>query len=687
MVDPLATFKEEAREHLVALEDALLELDENPTDEEVINTAFRSMHTIKGAAGMFGYQALSDFTHHLETVFDKCRKGELLVSPGLISTILKAKDYIHSLLADPDPAPELLEQGNQILQELHDQVPVGASGEPSEQQVTPKSSPASVKTYRLAIRPHAGTFKDGFDLLPVLRELSGLGEFKLSANTGGLPDWEHFEPDQCYLTFQALLTTKASADDIDDVFIFVQDDWQVELSESSVDEDAMLGDILVDRGVIKPEQLRETLEDRPKLGQILQTKGVAESAEVERALAEQELMREPTKSKEAEESIKVASSKLDALMDLVGELVIVQARMAQLAKDRDDPDIEVVSEEMERLTTYLRDQTLEIRMVPIGVTFGRYRRLVRDLSVELGKQIKLNTTGADTELDKMVIDRLADPMLHLIRNSIDHGIEAPEEREAAGKSPHGTVHLSAEHDKGAVLIRIRDDGRGIDAARVRRKAEERGLLSAGEKIPRDELLQMIFQPGFSTAEQVSDISGRGVGMDVVKRSIEALRGSVRMRSEEGEGTEFEISLPMTLAIIEGLMVAVEKEKYVIPLAVVEECIEVSQGGEEQQSEHLIKNRGALLPFVRLRDQFVVDGNRPNIEQVVVVNTKSGAFGVAVDEVIGQYQTVIKKLGKLYERTEGITGATILGDGGVALILDTDRLASSLNQHSGSEALT
>ncbi len=688
MVDPLATFKEEAQEHLVALEEALLELDDNPADAEMINTAFRSMHTIKGAAGMFGYQALSDFTHHLETSFDKCRKGEYDITPTFISIILRARDHIQRLLQDQDPEAELLDQGEVILADLQREVPLAQAHNAEEPAQRPREKDSvALKTYRLSVKPHAGTFKDGFDLAPVVRELSGLGQLSLNTNLSGLPGWEAFEPDQCYLSLEAILKTTVSEDDIRDVFIFVQDDWQIDLQASALDDNALLGEILLDRGAVKPEDLQEALEEKPRLGELLEEKGVAPRAEIDKALAEQELMRKTAKSApEAEETIKVASSKLDALMDLVGELVIVQARMAQLAKEKDDPDVEMVSEEMERLTTYLRDQTLDIRMVPIGVTFGRYRRLVRDLSVGLGKQIKLNTTGADTELDKMVIDRLSDPMLHLIRNSIDHGIESPTEREAAGKPPLGSIHLAARHDKGAVLITITDDGKGIDADRVRRKAEERGLITPSDKLTRDELLQLIFQPGFSTAEQVSDISGRGVGMDVVKRSIQALRGSIRMQSHEGKGTEFEISLPMTLAIIEGLMVAVSEEKYVIPLSAVEECIEISQNGNEQQTSNLIKNRGELLPFIRLRDQFTLAGTRPDIEQVVVVNTKAGAFGVAVDEVIGQYQTVIKKMGKVYEKVEGITGATILGDGGVALILDTDRLVVGAERQADRETL-
>jgi two-component system chemotaxis sensor kinase CheA len=351
--------------------------------------------------------------------------------------------------------------------------------------------------------------------------------------------------------------------------------------------------------------------------------------------------------------------------------------MNQLANSRDDEDMLSIAEDLDRLTTDLRDNTFSIRMLPIGTTFGRFRRLVRDLSRELGKEIQLETEGAETELDKMVIDRLGDPLVHLIRNSIDHGIETPETREAADKPRQGTIHLSAAHAESHVVIRIADDGGGLDTQRIRAKAIERGLIRNDASLGEHDIHQLIFEPGFSTAAEVSDVSGRGVGMDVVKKSIHDLGGHVAIHSENGAGTTVTVTLPMTLAIIEGLMVAVSDERYVLPLSAVEECVEWQAGSARDDEQRLVKIRGELVPYMRLREWFEVPGQSPPIEQVVVTRLGEERFGFSVDEVIGQYQTVIKRLGKLYEGTRGLAGATILGDGGVAMILDAAGLMEAL----------
>jgi two-component system chemotaxis sensor kinase CheA len=382
---------------------------------------------------------------------------------------------------------------------------------------------------------------------------------------------------------------------------------------------------------------------------------------------------------ESELSIKVPQRKLDALMDQVGELVILQARLDQLAISREDESIGELAEELDRLSNNLRETTFDIRMLPIGSTFGRFRRLVRDLSRELGKNVALETAGAGTELDKVVLDKLADPLVHLLRNSLDHGIEMPETRLAAGKPEKGTIRLEAAHEQGRIIIRISDDGAGLDAARILEKARKNGLVPEDVTPDTDAIYNLIFEPGFSTAARVSDVSGRGVGMDVVRTSIESLQGRVQLQSEPGEGTVITISLPMTLAIIDGLMVAVSGERFVIPLGVVDECIE-TQASESSREDgsRLVKHRDGLVPSLRLREWFAVAGQQPDIEQTVIVHVDKERFGITVDEVIGHSQTVIKSLGRLYRDAEGVMGATILGNGGIAMILDVAELIDDIN---------
>ncbi len=379
-------------------------------------------------------------------------------------------------------------------------------------------------------------------------------------------------------------------------------------------------------------------------------------------------------------TLRVGAAKLDKLVDLVGEMVTVQARLSLLASQRADPQLQGVAEEVERLTSELRDHSLSVRMVPIGPAFGKFRRLVRDLSHEIGREVEIMTAGEDTELDKNVIDRLNDPIVHLLRNSIDHGIEPQEQRRLAGKPPRGRVRLSAAYAGANVVIRVEDDGAGIDAAAVRQRAIQRGLIGEGDQRTERELHALMFLPGFSTSEKVTKISGRGVGLDVVKRAVEALRGRVHVQSRVGEGTVFEIRIPLTLAIIEGLEVVLGGDHLILPLSVVKECVElVRRPGDHGRERSLAEIRGELVPYVRLRDWFQVPGEAPAREQIVVTETDDQRVGLVVDQVIGGQQTVIKPLGRLFRDVHGLSGATILGDGTVALILDVVQLVQHVER--------
>jgi two-component system chemotaxis sensor kinase CheA len=438
-----------------------------------------------------------------------------------------------------------------------------------------------------------------------------------------------------------------------------------------------LGEILVKSGDVTEADIQEALRKQKPLGQILAEEGKIGPEKIEQAVKRQSEAKEQDASRKHQEalsSIRVAADKLDYLVDLVGELVIVQAQITQVVSERNDPTMTALAEELERLSDELRDSTLGIRMLPIGTSFSKFRRLVRDLSGNLGKEITLATSGADTELDKTVIERLGDPLVHLLRNSIDHGLEPPEERKAHGKPTQGTIFLSAEHSGGEVLIRINDDGRGMNPAVIREKGIERGLIAKDSDLSEKDLLKLIFEPGFSTAKEVTNVSGRGVGMDVVKRAIDSLRGTIDIDSKLGKGTSITIRLPLTLAIIDGLQVRVENEYYVIPLSLVEECVELNASDvDENSKQRILHLRGEIVPYIHLRDWFGVDGENPPIEQIVITGVEGSRVGIVVDTVIGEHQTVIKSLSRVYKDVEGISGATIKGDGSIALILDIPSL--------------
>ncbi|MCP4289705.1 MAG: chemotaxis protein CheA [Gammaproteobacteria bacterium] len=686
------TFQEEAVELLVQLETALLELEDHPDDTESVDQAFRAMHTIKGSGAMFGFDKLSAFTHHLENAFDLVRSGDLQITKELISISLGSSDHIRKLLGEIDPSPGLEVEGDELLDKLAKLIP-GYGKEVAVETETPiqqesKDSAASQTTYRIRMTPSVNTLVSGLDPLLILRELAALGSCRTTTLDSAVPSLSELDTESCHLAWDLILTSHQDKNLVEDVFIFVQDDW--DLSIELIDQDSAwidpqdektVGEILVERGEITSQEIEQALSQQKRTGEILTEVGKVTPEKVRAALAEQETVRNAhnkRKTKENTVNVKVPADKLDGLMDLVGELVIAQERLKESAGSLVDMELSSVAEEIERLTTDLRDNTLSLRMLPIGTTFARFRRLVRDLANDLDKEIDLVTEGAETELDKTVIDSLGDPLVHLIRNCIDHGIELPQLREKAGKPRKGTVHLSAVHSESHVVIKIKDDGSGLDAEAIRAKAIERGMLTAESEVTAQELYNLIFDAGFSTAKTVSSVSGRGVGMDVVRRSIESLRGKVWVESEPGQGSTVTVELPLTLAIIEGLLVKVGVDRYVLPLSLVEECIEVTREESQQRNgSQLIQVRGELVPFVRLREWFGQQDEELPIEQIVVTRMGDARFGFTVDEVIGQHQTVIKSLGKLYEGVSGLSGATILGDGSVALILDAPKVVQTV----------
>ena len=680
----IATYREEASELLVELEASLLELEESPDDIELIGRVFRAMHTIKGSGAMFGFDDIAAFTHEVETVFDLVRNGKLAVKRELLDLTLRACDNIKSLLnasitgEKPDSSV-----GDSIIRALRAMIPsdvrTGDSLAPAK-NLEGKKTGDDLNVWRIRFKPNHELFLAGANPSALLNELRQLGICRIIAHNDLVPSLEEMNPEYCYLYWDILLTSARGIEAVKDVFIFVEDDCDLRIelvdhskSDASDAESRKLGDILVERGDMEPSEMQRILGMQKRFGELAVEAGVVTSDKVQAALAEQQQVKALHQDKgtqDAAASIRVPADKLDLLVNLVGELVTVQAHLTQTAAGHENSDFVAIAEEVERLTNELRDTALNIRMLPIGSTFSKFRRLVRDLSQELGKKIEMDTSGADTELDKTVIERLNDPMVHLIRNSIDHGIEMPDERLAAGKPPVGKVSLGAVHSGDSVLITIMDDGAGLDRDKILNKGIERGLVPSGAELSDKDVYNLIFAPGFSTAEKVTSVSGRGVGMDVVKKGIEALRGSIEINSSKGEGSVITLKIPLTLAIIESLLVRIGESFFVLPLASVEECVELSRKDvSNSHGRNLAAVRGAIVPYISLREQFGTIGDPPEIEQIVIALINGKKIGFVVDSVIGEHQTVIKSLGRVYRDIRGISGATILGDGAVALILD------------------
>jgi two-component system chemotaxis sensor kinase CheA len=650
--DPAQIFLSEAHDLLAQLEDTLLDLEHTPDDTDLIDTAFRALHTLKGSGAMFGFDALAAFTHHVENAFDLMRKGKLTPTRELIAVALAASDRMRLLMdqtAEPEPAA-----GDAILADLS-HLMTATTAASHEQR--PETAPLGGLQVRFRLPVDA--METGTNPLMLLDELRALGATSVTAFSQDVPPLEEIDPSACYLGWEVLLPPGVPVSAVEEVFLFVIDDMQLEIGRLASGDDVPAHWELA----VEKASGRAPTDQPAKRSEVVTT-------------AEQKYLRAGARIARNADTIRVPAQRLDELMDRVGELVIAQSRLRQIAAASTDIAVKSVAEEIERLSLDLRDTTMGVRMLPIGQLFGRFRRLVHDLARELGKDIELVTNGEETELDKTVIERLNDPLIHLIRNSIDHGLEDPAGRAAAGKPANGRITLSAEHVGAEVHVSIADDGRGLDRARIRARAEDNGLIAAGSKLNDSELFQLIFQPGFSTAVEVTNLSGRGVGMDVVKRTIDGLRGAIDIASAAGQGSTMTLRLPLTLAIIDGLLVRVGRGRYVIPLTAVEECVELStEEDARSRGRSFLNIRGDLVPFLRLRELFNASQPADRYQQVVIVSAGELRVGLVVDQVIGDHQTVIKSLSKLHADVEIFSGATILGDGTIALILDTVHLVA------------
>lgn len=695
--DPLETFREEARELLGRLESALMQLEEDPGDADSVGSAFRSLHTIKGSGNMFELEDLVSFTHTVESVFAAVRDGVIPMSGELAELGLQAKDHIAALLEGEAETGGLAEEGRRLENALRALVPGGeatagtatTAGAAASASTGAGSSPGGTadapteeRTYRITFAPHRDIFRTGGNPLLLLKELGELGQTLVMGFADRIPRLEDLDPEACHFAWDIVLTGATDENGVRDVFIFVEDD--AELSVTLIDEGSVLdtdisykrlGEILVERGDIAPEDLERAVGSPEYLGEALVDAGYVSRERVTSALREQQYVRRIREQRQVAEttsSIKVGTDKLDTLVNLVGEFVSMHANLSHQAEARGDRDFIALSERMEALVRDLRDLSIDMHMVPVEVLFSGFRRLVRDLARDLGKDVALRIEGSETELDKNVIDALKDPLLHILRNSIDHGVEPADERAAAGKERTATVRLAAYYAGTSVVIEVRDDGAGIDAEKVHARAVERGIIAADAELGEEQLRDLIFAPGFSTAAEATNVSGRGVGMDVVRQNIEKLGGTVRVASTPGAGTTISLRIPLTLAIVEGLLAEVAGGYYLINIAYIVECLDM-QAVRRDVGQRIIDFRGEVLPYFDLRAFFGFEPADAERSQLIVVTNDERRIGILVDAIHENYQTVIKSLSALFQGVEGISGVITLGDGTPALVLDVDRL--------------
>lgn len=721
-------FVQESREQLASMESGLLVLEHQAPQPDDINAIFRAAHTIKGASGVIECHFIETFMHKVENALDRLRNGEIQLSSGLTELLLKCCDHL-GLLIDvleagiSEPEATLKASGDALLAELSsDYLQTGSSGGASQQSngheekgdkdgasliehsvdVLTVSGVVITDSWHISVRFGPHVMRGGMDPLSFIRFLGTQGEIlAIETLPDTMPVAEEMDPESCYLGFEIHFQTRGSKADIERVFDFVRDDCKlrimppnskiseyIQLIKELPEDDMRLGEILVRVGALTQSELEAGLETQKQgrhppedsedqnatqapaqIGDILVEQHQVVPKELVEAAASRQTQISTKKTADAR-LIRVQADKLDQLIDLVGELVIAGASANLLAQRSGQTELVESTSILSRLVENIRDSALQLRMVQIGETFNRFNRVVRDMSHELSKDIELVITGAETELDKTVVEKIGDPLMHLVRNALDHGIEPTAMRIQRGKPAKGRLELNAFHDSGSIVIEVRDDGSGLPTEKIHAKAVERGLIQAGQVLSEQEIINLIFEPGFSTASEVTNISGRGVGMDVVRRNIQSLRGTVEVTTQAGEGTCFSIRLPLTLAIIDGFLVGVAKSSYVIPLDMVIECIELH---DDRTDRNFLNLRGEVLPFVRLRDIFDIEGTPPGRENIVIVQYAGEKAGIVVDQLMGEFQTVIKPLAAIFRHLRGIGGSTILGSGEVALILDIQAL--------------
>lgn len=716
----LQTFYVEAQEHLESMESVLLQIDEGECDSELLNNIFRSAHTIKGSAGIFGLDHIVEFTHVVENILDRARENEITLDTELVNVLFKCRDHIQALVQcsfeDFQSETVLQETGKELLSLLSPWAVIEETSLPKMPAITdaelqPPTTEEVNQTnnnqyWHISLRLSQDCLKNGMDPLSFIKFLSTLGEIKhIETLTDSFPDLASFDPENLYFAYEISLDSEADLEAIENTFMFVQDDSDIsifppntkiesyiELIETLPEDNQRLGEILINCGALTPHSLEQALckqnkknndvagpDEKLKLGELLSEKNAVDEKIISAALTKQNQTSENTK---ASKQIRVDSDRLDLLINLIGELVINQQRIDILANDTTNAPLIEAVEDFENFTDQIRDAALNLRMVPIGGIFQKFKRLVRDTAQELNKEVDLIIEGAETELDRLMVEKLGDPLTHIVRNAMDHGIESVEQRQEAGKSAKGQLKLAAYHEAGHIVIAISDNGRGIDKNKVKEKALSKGIIHEESTLTDSELFQLIFHPGFSTAESVTSISGRGVGMDVVKRNVESLQGNIEIESQAGQGSTFKIRLPLTLAIIDGFHVESKGTHFIIPQATIIECIDLVTH-VDIEGRHCINLRGDMIPYLAMSEIFNLSNEHqqssenathpPQRAELVIVQFGGNIAGIAVDKLNGEIQTVVKPLGPIFKPLKGIGGSSLLGSGEIAFILDIPQL--------------
>lgn len=674
-------FFEESHEGLDIMESALLGIDVQNIDSESINEIFRAAHSIKGGSGTFGFSEISDFTHVVETLLDLIRSDQFVMASEHVELFLQSVDCIRTMINQLEDGVEC---DTTLASELKQRFENYLSGDssPAEEPVSEGGASDAGDTggegWQIYFKPDADVLRTGNEPLRMFRELAELGDLTVSAVTDDIPDIGHLDAEACYCAWNLTMWGGATEDQIKEVFEWVIDDSELVITpltlgaETEVGEPEQVADV---EDLIEPAQspAAETEESAKDIPAPEPAKTTSAKPETPAAKATPKAKKE---SKPEASSIRVGTDKVDSLINMVGELVITQSMLGELGRDFSIDRLPRLLEGLEQLNNHtreLQESVMRIRMLPISFAFSRFPRLVHDISKSLNKQVELELLGEQTELDKTVMERIGDPLVHLVRNSLDHGIELPEERLDNGKSEMGKITLNAFHQGGNIVIQIIDDGAGLNKDRILSKAIENGLVSENDNLSDEQIYDLVFRPGFSTAAEITDISGRGVGMDVVRRNIQELNGSVEVESTPGQGSVFSIRLPLTLAILDGQLIRVGEQVYIFPLVSIVESIQ-----SHSQSIHrvasgcnVLRLRDEFVPIVRLWDIFNHDAEHKDVEGglLVVVEGDNMKVAVLVDDLLAQQQVVIKSLEDNYKSVEGISGATILGDGTVSLILD------------------
>lgn len=724
----LSVFIAESNERLQDMEDALLELENNFSNDDAIGRIFRAAHTIKGSSGMFGFNRIMDFTHIAENLLDQIRSSKLAINTDIINLLLECRDFIGLMLdvietSKKEVFTEELESQYETLQKKLEfyLLPSGDASGPEKKLCEEKKAilnedaiKVTGKSWHISLRFKPDVFLHAFNPYTFISYLESMGEIvNIKTITEALPPVSEMDPEKCYLGFEIGFTGNTSKEELEDIFNFLKDDCTirilppmsdineyVSLIKELPESPAQIGEILKSVGSLTENELQRALDiqrqqqstedytTKKRLGEIIVDEGMIQQPIVEAALDKQEEIQKS--DKKTSKSIRIDATKLDTLVDMLGELVLSMARLSNLINKSENSELRDTASLVSILINDVRENSMNIRLVRIDESFKRFERVVRDLSRSEGKEVDLVISCGDTELDKTLVEKINDPVMHLVRNSIDHGIDTPDKRKALGKNPRGKVIINAFQETGSVVIEVRDDGKGLEREKILQKALERGLVSAesAQNLSDDKIYSFIFEPGFSTAEKVTNISGRGVGMDVVKNNIEQLRGNVTIQSKKNEGTTVRLQLPLTLAIIDGFLVEVGGLMLVFPLGMVIECLELSKVYTDQKDDaHIINMRGEFVPFMRLRDFFKTKSEKSENEYLIIGEYGRRKAGFTVDKAIGEIQVVVKPIGKVFNKLRWISGATILGDGRIALILDVPRLVQHIrameNQKVGS----